>query len=50
MYYQYTVPTAKNIVFCYDKIIRIQLTSYLNLKPVNWIFIHNQLTNCYLNE
>ena len=28
----------------YNEIIRIYLTSYLNLKPVNWSFINNQLT------
>ena len=28
----------------YSEIIIMQLTSYLNLKPVNWNFVNNQLT------
>ena len=28
----------------YSEIITIQLTSYVNLKPVNWNFVNNQLT------
>ena len=27
----------------FSEIITIQLTSYLNLKPVNWNFVNNQL-------
>ena len=32
------------IFYNYSKIITIQLTSYLNLKPVNWNFVNNRLT------
>ena len=28
----------------YSEIITIQLTSYVNLKPVNWNFVNNRLT------
>ena len=28
----------------YSEIITIQLTSYVNLKPVNWNFANNRLT------
>ena len=31
-------------IYNYSEIITIQLTSYLNLKPVNWNFVNNQLT------
>jgi len=31
-------------LYHFSEIIRIQLTSYLNFKPVNCIFINNQLT------
>ena len=32
------------IFYNYSEIITIQLTSYLNLKPVNWNFVNNRLT------
>ena len=30
----------------YSEIITIQLTSYVNLKPVNWNFVNNCMVNC----
>ena len=32
------------IFYNYSEIITIQLTSYLNLKLVNWNFVNNRLT------
>ena len=33
-----------NFFYNYSEIITIQLTSYLNLKPVNWNFVNKRLT------